>query len=436
MTIEPGGVGDEMDPGQVRYSVLSLKTIWWTSALVVAVGVGLAIWLLFAYGHGDAQQRNQLEAIKTAGAIVVGTGGAVALLLAARRQRTAEIALKQKDRDQLDIARAYALQERVAAANEVDAVERRITELFTKAADQLGSVKAPVRLAGLYALERLAQTNPEQRQTVVNVLCAYLRMPYQPPDESKGAGADTAQGPGPAHEQASDLEQRIQEREVRLTAQQILTDHLCPGDDPANPAATFWPESRLNLTGAHLINFDLTNCHLVHAHFIEAQFSGVRFEKAQFLGVARFDSAQFLGNVGFEKAQFHVAAGFEKAQFLGVARFDSAQVLGVARFDSAQFTGDAGFGTAQFGGDAGFDGAQFSRNVQFTKAQFNGDALFTKAQFNASIQFDEAQFSEVASKATPPAGWTFEPAQSSEGEMLLWRLIPRTDTAAVQRPRS
>jgi hypothetical protein len=62
-----------------------------------------------------------------------------------------------------------------------DATERRVTELYTKAADQLGSDKAPVRLAGLYALERLAQDNPSQRPTIVNVICSYLQMPYTPP---------------------------------------------------------------------------------------------------------------------------------------------------------------------------------------------------------------------------------------------------------------
>jgi hypothetical protein len=50
-----------------------------------------------------------------------------------------------------------------------------------KSALVAGSDKAPVRLAGLYALERLAQNNEYQRQTIVNVVCAYLRMPYQPP---------------------------------------------------------------------------------------------------------------------------------------------------------------------------------------------------------------------------------------------------------------
>ncbi len=130
--------------------------------------------------------------------IVVGTGGAGALWLAARRQRTSEIALRQKDFDQDH-------QERVAAAAEADAAERRVIDAYTKAADQLGSDKAPVRLAGMYALERLAQNTPDQRQTIVNVLCAYLRMPYTPHPESEPA---------------------VQEQQVRLTAQRILATHL------------------------------------------------------------------------------------------------------------------------------------------------------------------------------------------------------------------
>ena len=101
----------------------------------------------------------QIDAIRTGLSAAVGTGGAFALLLAFRRQRSTEVS---------------------AVHTITDATERRVTELYTKAADQLGSDKAPVRLAGLYALERLAQDNPGQRQTIVNVICAYLQMPYTP----------------------------------------------------------------------------------------------------------------------------------------------------------------------------------------------------------------------------------------------------------------
>ncbi|MEU9019811.1 hypothetical protein [Actinomadura sp. NPDC048394] len=74
-------------------------------------------------------------------------------------------------------------QEIATALSDYDAGERRMTDLYTKAADQLGSGKAPVRLAGLYALERLAQDTPGHRQTTVNLICAYLRMPYTPPGD-------------------------------------------------------------------------------------------------------------------------------------------------------------------------------------------------------------------------------------------------------------
>ena len=50
------------------------------------------------YGGGSDADRDRLNAIRTAGTIVVGAGGAMALLLAARRQRSTEIALKHGER--------------------------------------------------------------------------------------------------------------------------------------------------------------------------------------------------------------------------------------------------------------------------------------------------------------------------------------------------
>jgi hypothetical protein len=56
---------------------------------------------------------------------------------------------------------------------EADALAKR----YQDAATQLGHVSAAVRLAGVYAMGRLADDWPEQRQSCVDVLCACLRMP-------------------------------------------------------------------------------------------------------------------------------------------------------------------------------------------------------------------------------------------------------------------
>ncbi|MEU5859769.1 hypothetical protein ABZ815_01245 [Nonomuraea sp. NPDC047529] len=102
----------------------------------------------------------RIEAVRTALAVAAGIGAAATLLLAVHRQRHQELA---------------------AAHTMHNAAERRVTELYTKAAEQLGSDQAPVQLAGLYALERLAQDTPALQQTIVNVICAYLRMPWAAP---------------------------------------------------------------------------------------------------------------------------------------------------------------------------------------------------------------------------------------------------------------
>lgn len=72
-----------------------------------------------------------MDAIRTAATLLVGTGVAAALLLAARRQRAAELTV--------------AVQRKAAADTAHDAATRRITELYLKAVEQLGSDKAAER---------------------------------------------------------------------------------------------------------------------------------------------------------------------------------------------------------------------------------------------------------------------------------------------------
>ena len=238
-------------------------------AAVAAVAVAafvVTMWLLAIASHakpGTDRANARLDAVRTGLAAGAGAGAAVGLMLAFRRQHHQEIATILTD---------------------LDATERRITELYTKAVEQLGNDKAPVRLGGLYALERLAQDNLAQRQTIVNVICAYLRMPFSPtaPATKQEPEATEEQG-----EPATNTEARTdeagdtwqQERQVRLTAQRILAGHL--RDDRAKDqrftdprGSRFWPNTRLDLDGAALIDFDLQSGVVADASFIRTTFSG------------------------------------------------------------------------------------------------------------------------------------------------------------------
>lgn len=314
------------EPGKVPYRVLSIRMIWFASAVIVVLGIAVAVWLLASFGHGDAQERNQLEAIKTAGTIVVGTGGAAALLLAARRQRSAEISLKQKDLDQAATARTHALQERMADDTRLDAAERRLTELYSKAVDQLGSDRLAVQLGGLYALERLGQSSPGQRQTIVNVLCAYLRM-------FTDAAADVVES------------HLTQQGRVRQAVGGVLAAHLRPGA----PDNRFWPDTDLDLAGASLLGFDLSGCRVRSAAFGSATFVGAaRFTEATFTSAAGFSSAKFTAEADFTGTVFSDRADFTAASFRGDATFTSARFGRIPEFADAVFLTRSDFGSAEF----------------------------------------------------------------------------------------
>ncbi len=110
---------------------------------------------------------------------------------------------------------------------------RTLNERFAAAAGQLGNDKpSAVRLAGVYAMAGLADDWPENQQTCVDVLCGYLRMPYEP-DPGQGA-------PEPER-----LAFRAS-REVRHTVIRVITTHL----QKDKYAAESWRGLNFDFTGA------------------------------------------------------------------------------------------------------------------------------------------------------------------------------------------
>jgi hypothetical protein len=184
---------------------------------------------------------------------------------------------------------------------------RTLNERFATAAGQLGSDKpAAVRLAGVYAMAGLADDWPENRQTCVDVLCGYLRLPYEP-----DPGRD-APGPDRLAFGAS--------REVRHTVIRVITAHLQAG----MPKAKSWQG----------LNFDFTRVVFDGGSFAGAQFSG---------GEVSFDNAQFSGGeVSFHDAQFSGGwVSFWEAKFPGGLIYcaDARFSGGMVDFNGAEFAG-------------------------------------------------------------------------------------------------
>ncbi|WP_336216003.1 pentapeptide repeat-containing protein [Nonomuraea sp. LPB2021202275-12-8] len=332
--------------------------MWWW-ALPAALLVGAAVWGVSAWLLQDLrtvpvaeQVSARIEAVRTALAAGAGVGAAVTLLLAVRRQRHQELA---------------------TAHTTHDATERRVTELYTKAAEQLGNDQAPVRLAGLYALERLAQDTPgaapDHCGRDLRVPPHAVAVPAEPDRHEKIRAAQrAARALGPSRSGTDGGRDPQEERQVRLTAQRILIAHLRHDDSPAphrpwlsrpldrNPR--HWPAIRLDLAGAVLIDFDLSRCRMGTVLVRRATFTGDAYcYRAAFTGYVDFREATFTGNAWFGEVTFTGPADFREAAFTRYADFRDTTFTGHARFDEAVFTGPADFHGAAFTGGAGFDGA-------------------------------------------------------------------------------
>jgi hypothetical protein len=263
-----------------------------TVAVGTAVGTGTVLWWSLGrpaiQAHGPWTAVESFDFVKIVLAVVGGIGGVVALVVAYRRQRLGEAAAQRED------AKVYL-------------------ESFARATEQMGSESAAIRLAGIYALEPLAQNNPDKRQTIVNLLCAYLRMPVAP-----SAGTNE-------HDVSADQ----RERQVRLTVQRILFLHLQPGDDPEQPLGRFWSDIDLDLTGATLDDFHLDDCRL----------RTVRFDGTRFTGRATFRRMRVDGNAWFREARFDGFTTFAAATFRRHASFLGARWDMSPRYEEIRFAG-------------------------------------------------------------------------------------------------
>lgn len=400
--------------------------------LLVAMVAALCVAVL-AYGWPPRGGPGIIEPVRVGLVVAGGVGGAVALVVAYRRQRILE-------RDEAgDRDRQKGLHDRYGAA-----------------AAQLGHEDPTVRLAGVYALANLADEWDDRRQQCVDVLCGHLRLPWLPTPDTEHPLAQTTieqpvEGGG---KRIYTYPDQTGEVEVRKTILRVIAEHLrdptAAPDGPPRPG--LWSDLDLDFTGATLPDADFDRTVISEqtrfvgatftgkawfddatftgdAWFVDATFTGgARFVGATFTGRALFDRVTFTKAAWFDEATFTEAASFNRSTFTGKASFERAAFTGEACFDRAaftearfhqamfkeaadftdatftgdpsflgtRFTGHARFYRATFSDDAFFDDASFTGGADFTSATFTRTANFTRAKFTEYVKFDNATFSEDA----------------------------------------
>ncbi|HVV09611.1 pentapeptide repeat-containing protein [Amycolatopsis sp.] len=273
-----------------------------TFALSVVLLVGVSGWLL------TDPATTRADALRTGGLAAGAVVALYALWLNDRRRKVEENRQQtERERYELELLRA-------------DRDRSRVTdERFAKSIELLGSEADQVRVGAMHALAGVARGEPGYTQTVLDVLCSYLRRPFE--------------NPHLAEESDPEAERELQ---VRLTAQRLIAELLPTVDSPE-------PGFDLDLTGASLEYFDL---------------SGHR------VGTLVLRYATLLSSNNFSDCRFDGPAWFTRSA-IGRGRLS-----GRFRCRGTVFEGRAWFSGTEFGAPADFTGTIFRGEVNFRDAEF------------------------------------------------------------------
>ena len=304
--------------------------------------------------------------------ILLATGGLLAILTLGETRRKNDI---DKDKNEQEKDKNDKDHRRQVRA------ERR--ERYTKAVEQLGDEKAPIRMGGVYTLvglvdEWLDEENLEyserlkEGQVIINNLCAYIRSPLT-------------------------LKSRMgnlqPEADVRLGIIKEIHGRL-QGSEENTPGT--WSEFEYNFSGSRFFySVDLTNSYYTK-------------------------SVNFSGSIYSEKADF------SGSTYQGEAYFHGSTYQGEAYFHGSTYQGGADFGGSTYKGKASFGESTYEKNVIFSTSNshstYKGKADFSGSTYRGDwVNFSDSTYEKKVIFSTSNSrstyeGWTYFGGSTYKGK--------------------
>ncbi|MGI8308929.1 pentapeptide repeat-containing protein [Saccharopolyspora hattusasensis] len=232
----------------------------------------------------------------------------------------------------------------------------------------------------MHALAGLARNQPEYTQTVLDVLCSYLRRPFDHPKWTIERSVDVV----------TDEQQR--ERTVRQTAAKLVVS-LLPTTSDAHP-----PRYDIDVAAARLDRFDLSG--RVVGTF-EAQACWFRHK-------TNFEGTVFLGKVDLGNATFLHPLRAAGAVFRGRASLQCLHGRAPIDFELVEFHGEVDMQTAKCAEHVSFRQAAFHAGLDLRHARFDGGVDLRVREPLPSVALYNTEV-DTSIHAQVPEDWQLEP---------------------------
>ena len=409
---------------QTKFMAWFEKAFPWLLVSGAALGLLLMIFLpVIFFQEKTAEQLLAQSNLRLA--LLYTTGGTIAALglLETYRKNTndrtkanADInaALKHQDHQ------TKVLKEQIRQFDENAFKERKAErrERYTKAVEQLGDEKAPVRMGGVYTLVGLVDEWLEEKslsdderfkegQVIINNLCAYIRSPF-----TLASHYDELSQANPASEGIyKDKEQEFyadkatldSEADVRLGIIKEIHDRL-QGSGKNTPGA--WSDFEYDFSGSTFFYpIDLTNSYYAkpinfsgatyqdRANFRGSTYQGeADFRRSTYQGWANFSDSTYQGWANFSDSTYQGWANFRRSTYQGWANFRRSTYQGEANFRRSTYQGEANFRRSTYQGEANFSDSTYQGWANFSDSTYQGWANFSGSTYQGRANFSDSTY--------------------------------------------
>ena len=293
--------------------------------------------------------------------ILLATGGLIAILTLGETRRKNDNDKDKNDQDKEKNDKDYQRQVRA---------ERR--ERYTKAIEQLGDEKAPIRTGGVYTLIGLVDEwleeesiSEEERlkegQVIINNLCAYIRSPFTLASHYDELSKNSPTG------SYKDKEQDFYIDKAKL-------------DSEADVRLSIIKEIHNRLQGTEEIPWGTWSD-------FEYDFSG-----SMFFYPVDFNNSYYKKYINFSKSTYYKQANFESSTYLDIADFSHSKYYKIrVNFNSSNYHKMVNFSNSYYSGqENNFSKSNYYGSVNFGGSEYGGVTKFTESIYLDRVNFNSA----------------------------------------------
>ena len=386
---------------QTKFMAWFEKAFPWLLVGVAALGLIFMIFLPGAFFQKEtAEQLKAQSDLRLA--LLYTTGGAIAAfgLLETYRKNTndrakanADINAALKNQEH----QAEVLKEQIRQFDENAFKDRKAErrERYTKAVEQLGDEKAPIRMGGVYTLVGLVdewledesiekyEDRLKEGQVIINNLCAYIRSPFT----LAASHYNELSNPTPKgiykdkkEKFYADIATLDSEADVRLSIIKEIHDRL---QGPGENTPGTWSDFEYDFSGSvFFYPVDLTKSYYKKP---------INFTGSIYQGEAYFSSSTYKSWADFTGSFYQGGADFRDSIYQGGADFTDSIYQGEAYFTGSIYQGEAYFTGSTYQSRADFTGSTYQSWADFSDSTYEKEVIFS-APFARSTYKGEADF--------------------------------------------